>query len=227
MKKKMIAFVLCLVCLVSVVSFAGAEEVQKDYLAGISGTYVELFPEMAKEEYRQLWLDAAAPLVGEEYAEDATDLLLSMCMAEIYGDEATQAYENDPESMRFDCYFLGGVAQFVMDGDVITGLDAEGNEVFSHSYHTIDVDCDEDFLFYQTDDADAGQFTYFAFSPDTMETTYHLEFRYAEDVEDLMSWFEGSYAYWNAAGIAADYTDEIMADVISLFVTENLSDEEA
>ena len=217
MKKKMIAFVLCLVCLVSVVSFAGAEEVQEDYLAGISGTYVELFPEMAKEEYRQLWLDAAAPLVGEEYAEDATDLLLSMCMA----------YENDPESMRFDCYFLGGVAQFVMDGDVITGLDAEGNEVFSHSYHTIDVDCDEDFLFYQTDDADAGQFTYFAFSPDTMETTYHLEFRYAEDVEDLMSWFEGSYAYWNAAAIAADYTDEIMANVISLFVTENLSDEEA
>lgn len=116
MKKKMIAFVLCLVCLVSVVSFAGAEEVREDYLAGISGTYVELFPEMAKEEYRQLWLDAAAPLVGEEYAED---------------------------------------------------------------------------------------------------------------VENLMSWFEGSYAYWNAAGIAADYTDEIMADVISLFVTENLSDEEA
>lgn len=112
MKKKMIAFVLCLVCLVSVVSFAGAEEVQEDYLAGISGTYVELFPEMAKEEYHQLWLDAAAPLVGEEYAED---------------------------------------------------------------------------------------------------------------VENLMSWFEGSYAYWNAA----DYTDEIMADVISLFVTENLSGEEA
>ena len=53
---------------------------------------------------------------------------------------------------------------------------------------------------------------------------YH---RYAEDVENLMSWFEGSYAYWNAAGIAADYTDEIMADVINLFVTENLSDEEA
>lgn len=225
MQKKIVALVLCLVCLVSVVCVAGAEEA--DYLAGISGTYVELFPEMAKEEYRQLWLDAAAPLVGEEYAEDATDLLLSMCMGEIYGDEATQAYDEDPDSMCFDCYFLGGVAQFVMDGDVITGLDADGNEVFSHTYHAIDVDCEEDFLFYQTDDADAGQFTYFAFSPDTMETTYHLEFRYAENVEDLLSWFEGSYAYWNAAGIAADYTDETMANAINLFATENLSDEEA
>ena len=226
MEKKMIAFVLCLVCLVSVVSFAGAEEVQEDYLAGISGTYVELFPEMAKEEYRQLWLDAAAPLVGEEYAEDATDLLLSMCMAEIYGDEATQAYENDLESMRFDCYFLGGVAQFVMDGDVITGLDAEGNEVFSHSYHTIDVDCDEDFLFYQTDDADAGQFSYFAFSPDTMEDTWHLEFRYAEDLNDLQSWFEGNYAYWNVGAIAEDATEEQVLAAINLFATENLSEEE-
>ncbi len=188
MQKKIIALVLCLVCLVSVVSFAGAQEADKDYLAGISGTYVELFPEMSKEEYRQLWLDAAAPLVGEENAAGAADMLLSMCMAEIYGDEAAAAYEADPESMRFDCYFLGGVAQFVMDGDKITGLDAEGNEVFSHTYHPIDVECEEDFLFYQTDDEDAGQFTYFAFSPDTMETTYHLEFRYAEDVCELLSW---------------------------------------
>jgi len=223
MQKKIIALVLCLVCLVSVVSFAGAQEADKDYLAGISGTYVELFPEMSKEEYRQLWLDAATPLVGEENAAGAADMLLNMCMAEIYGDEAAAAYEADPESMRFDCYFLGGVAQFVMDGDKITGLDAEGKEVFSHTYHPIDVECEEDFLFYQTDDEDAGQFTYFAFSPDTMETTYHLEFRYAEDVNDLLSWFEGSYAYWNAAGIAADYTDETMKDVINLFAEENLS----
>ena len=76
------------------------------------------------------------------------------------------------------------------------------------------------------DDDDAGQFTYFAFSPDTMETTYHLEFRYAEKIEDLQSWFEGEYAYWNVGAIAADYTDETMRDVITLFATENLSSEE-
>ena len=45
-----------------------------------------------------------------------------------------------------------------------------------------DVDNENSFLFYQSEDADSGEFTYFAFAPDTMETTYHLEFRYAEAV---------------------------------------------
>lgn len=81
MKKKMIAFVLCLVCLVSVVSFAGAEEVREDYLAGISGTYVELFPEMAKEEYRQLWLDAA------DYTDEIMADVISLFVTENLSDE--------------------------------------------------------------------------------------------------------------------------------------------
>ena len=59
-----------------------------------------------------------------------------------------------------------------------------------------------------------------------METTYHLEFRYAEDLSDLQSWFEGNYAYWNAAAIAVDYDRETMKNVIELFVTENLTEAE-
>ena len=78
-------------------------------------------------------------------------------------------------------------------------------------------------IFYQSEDENSGQFTYFAFSPDTMETTYHLEFRYAEDLSDLQSWFEGNYAYWNAAAIAEDYDQATMKHVIELFTTENLS----
>ena len=106
----------------------------EDYLSGISGSYVELFPEMAKDEYRQLWIDAAAPLVGEDNAESATDMLMGMCMAEPYGEQAIEKYTADPDSTAFNCYFLGGVEKFVMDGDTITGLDAQGQEVFSHSY---------------------------------------------------------------------------------------------
>lgn len=75
-------------------------------------------------------------------------------------------------------------------------------------------------------DENSGEFTYFAFSPDTMETTYHLEFRYAEDLNDLQSWFEGNYAYWNAAAIAEDYDQATMENVIELFATENLSEAE-
>lgn len=77
-----------------------------------------------------------------------------------------------------------------MNGDTITGLDAQGQEVFAHTYQKLDVDNENSFLFYQSEDADSGEFTYFAFAPDTMETTYHLEFRYAEDLDDLQSWYE-------------------------------------
>lgn len=53
-----------------------------------------------------------------------------------------------------------------------------------------------------------------------------MEFRYAEDLSDLQSWFEGNYAYWNAAAIAVDYDQETMKNVIELFATENLTEAE-
>ena len=254
MKKKITAAVLCVSCLLALAGCAqgnadsavsAAESAAEttpeataeptaepqeadadDYLTTISGTYVELFPELAKPEYRDIWIEAATPIVGADNAEAATDMLLGMCMAEPYGEEATEKYAADPDSMAFNCYFLGGVDKFVMDGDTITGLDEQGQEVFSHSYQLMDVENENGFIFYQSEDENAGEFTYFAFSPDTMETTYHLEFRYAEDLDDLQSWFEGNYAYWNAAAIAEDYDAETMHNVIELFATENLSDAE-
>ena len=197
-----------------------------DYLTSISGTYVELFPELSKPEYRSIWTTAAAPLVGEENAEATTDMLLGMCMAEIYGPEATEKYTADPNAMAFDCYFLGGVKTFVIDGHTITGLDDQGKEVFSHTYEAMDVDNENGFIFYKSTDEGSGQFSYFAFSPDSMDTTYHLEFRYAEEESDLQSWYEGSFAYWNAAAIAADYDQATMENVINLFAQENLAGQE-
>lgn len=194
-----------------------------DYLTTIGGTYVELFPELSKPEYRSLWTAAAAPLVGEENAEAATDMLLGMCTAEIYGPEAAEKYAADPNAMAFDCYFLGGVKTFVIDGHTITGLDDQGKEVFSHTYDAMNVDNENGFIFYKSQDEGSGQFSYFAFSPDSMDTTYHLEFRYAQEESDLQSWFEGNFAYWNAAAIAADYDQATMENVINLFVQENLA----
>ena len=229
MKKKLFALALSLICLLSLAccGLVSAEiEIDDDYLASISGTYVELFPELSKEEYRSIWLAATTQLVGEENASDATDMLLGMCMAEPYGPEAAEKYAADPESMSFNCYFLGGVEKFVMDGHTITGLDEQGQTVFSHVYKPLDLENENGFIFYQSEDENSGEFTYFAFSPDTMETTYHLEFRYADVLSDLQSWFEGNYAYWNAAGIAENYDLETMNNVIALFATENLSAEE-
>lgn len=217
--KRVFAILVC-VCVLAMGACGFAES--EDFLSEVQGTYVELFPELSKEEYHQKWVDAVTPLVGEENAEATIEALLGMCMADIYGAEATEKYEADPDSMRFDCYFLGGMVKMVVEGNRITGLDADGNEVFSHEYALQDIENENGFIFYKTEDADAGQFTYFAFSPDTMATTWHLEFRYAEDPADLDSWFVGNYAYWNAAAIEESYTDEQMTDVITLFVTENV-----
>lgn len=152
-------------------------------------------------------------------------MLLSSCMADIYGQEAIDAYAEDPDSMAFDCYFLGGVAEFTIDGNTISGTDEDGNEVFSGEYAYVETDENGAYL-YQSEDEDAGQFTWFWFAPDTMEDTWHLEFRYSDDKADLASWFEGDYAYWNVGAIAADYSQEDMENAIHLFATENLAAEE-
>ena len=223
--KKLFALILCAVSLF--VFCAGtAETADTDFLSQIPGTYVELFPELSKEAYHDTWLSVVTPLVGEENAEDAISMLLNMCMGSLYGEAAIAKYTDDPDSMQFNCYFLGGVAKMTIEGNTISGVDANGNEFFRHEYAPIEVENNENgFLFYQSQDAESGQFTYFAFSPDTMADTYHLEFRYAEDTADLMSWFEGAYAYWNVGAIAEDYTEEEITGAITLFGTENLSGE--
>ena len=159
MKKKFAAFALCLICLLSAAGCGQAKTdtqtppttdqsaVTDDYLTTISGTYVELFPELSKSEYRSIWIDATTPIVGAENAETTTDMLLGMCMAEPYGPVAAEKYASDPNSMAFNCYFLGGVDKFVMDGHTITGLDAQGQEVFSHTYKLLDEENENGFIF--------------------------------------------------------------------------------
>ena len=155
------------------------------------------------------------------------EYLLYVCTGDVYGEEAIAKYSADPESMRFDCYYIGGVAKMTIEGNVISGVDAECNEIFRHTYAPVEVENNENgFIFYKTEDENAGQFTYFAFGSDTMAETFHLEFRYAEDLADLMSWFEGNYAYWNVGTIAENYTEEEILGAINLFATENLSAEE-
>lgn len=228
MKKRKAVYALGLsMALAAGMSFAGsAQEAETDeYLSQIQGSYVELFPEFSKEENRATWEKYAAEYVDADAVSDSIDYLLWMCMGDKYGQEAIDAFTADPDSMQFDCYFLGDVAEFTVDGNTISGVDADGNEVFSHVYKAMDTDS-EDFLFYESEDADSGMFTYFAFSPDTPESTYHLEFRYADNTDNLQSWFEGNYAYWNAAAISKDYDETMMDNCIGLFCSENLGGEE-
>ena len=57
-----------------------------------------------------------------------------------------------------------------------------------------------------------------------MQTTWHIEFRYGSDLDQLLKYMEGPYAYWLSAGIDADASPETIDAVIDLFVTENLSE---
>lgn len=211
----------------------------------LAGTYVELFPEFEKEEYKPVWITRLQESAGldEESAELAREMLIGMMEAEVYGEEAIGLAAEEPGYSMFDCFFINGPVQITVDGDTISGTDEEGNEVFSHTYvfdETMKADFGEmnamyeemisEGLFseedwptmdvYVAEDAD-DDFKYFAFMGDTPAETYHIEFRYGADKEGLASYYDGDYAYWLAAGIPADYSEELITDCINLFVDEN------
>lgn len=198
------------------------QAVAEQLLLDLEGTYQELWPVVLADEYHQAWLDASAELVGEENAEAAVEMMTSMVTGTITGEEAVEAYKDG--NMAYCCDFLQDVEQFTFDGTTISGVDASGNELFSHSYHYVGMEEIRGLYVYESDDADSGEFTYFCMAPDTMETTQHIEFRYGSDLDALGQYDAGDYAYWLASGISVDHTEEDVKNSIILFCTENLSE---
>lgn len=199
---------------------AAAEKLLQD----LTGSYEELWPVILAEEYHQIWLDDCAELVGEDNAAASYEMLAGMVTGELYGQEAVEAYQDG--NSAFFCGFTQDLSTLEVAGDTstITGYDKDGQELFSHTYHYVETEADSGMAIFESDDADAGAFTYFAFAPDTPETTYHIEFRYGSNREDLGKYDSGEYAYWLASGIAADYDQTMVENCIQLFCTENLSE---
>ncbi|WP_295092159.1 hypothetical protein [Ruminococcus sp.] len=195
-------------------------------LEDIEGTYDELFTVICDTKYNQVWIDKCEAFVGKDMAESTAEMLKSSCTATLYGEDAVNAYTNS-EDIRFDCYFINGVKQFVFNGSNISGIDNSGKKLFEHEYKFV-----KDFslggmmegYLYETTDNDAGEFRYFLMMPDTPATTYHTEFRYGSDLNDLAEYNKGGYAYWLAAGIPVNCGEKMIEDCISLFVEENLSE---
>ena len=146
----------------------------------------------------------------------------SMVTGTVTGEEAVETYKDG--NMAYDCEFLQNIDQFTFDGTTISGVDEEGNDVFSHSYHYVGMEETRGLYIYESDDADSGEFTYFCIAPDTMKTTWHIEFRYGSDLDALEKYDAGEYAYWLAAGISVDYTKADVENCIQLFCKENLSE---
>ncbi len=201
------------------------EDENSTFLYDLSTTYQPLFEGATfKEEYNHYWNDYAAAVVGENNAAQAVKIMKASIGAnwDTKGDE----------SNSFCCQFTGGIAKLTFQGSVITGYDKSGNVVFSHAYkylrdgHLYGPDQKTpymDLTIYESLDDNSGEFQYFAMCGDTPGTTYHIEFRYGKDVEDLEQMYSGDYAYWLAAGIPTDADETMYSNVIALFCAENLS----
>ena len=128
----------------------------------------------------------------------------------------------------YDCAFTEGLVTLEFDGaaSVIKGYDADGNELFSHTYHYASMEAIRGLYVYESDDVDSGEFTYFCMASDTSATTYHIEFRYGGNYEDMGKLYEGEYAYWMGAGILEDADAEMIDNVIALFAEENAGGDE-
>lgn len=226
--KKWLAMLVGIVLMVAMMATVGAAE-PAGILDELGGTYIELFPVICAPEYDSIWLEVCKEVIGEEQAETTAQMLKNACQGELYGEEAVSAFADNPESVQFNCSFINSVAQFTIEGNKISGIDERGATVFSYTYtyKGQDASMGADMAVYQADDADAGEFTYFLFAPDVPDETFHIEFRYGDDLAALNERMTGKYGYWLAAGIPVENTAYYAEQSIRLFCEENLMQEEA
>ena len=204
-------------------------------VAGKNGTvYVSLFDRIISEQWTPVWVDDVAAVVGEDAAAAMTAGLQAAVTSDLYGEAAAEAFADG--GYAFDCAFINGVQSITFQDDTATILKTDGiseSHTYEHlgSYHV----CDGETMLYQgvelsmafpvdvyKSNDEAGEFNYFLLREDTMEETYHIEFRYGKDLDELRGYLVGPYAYWLAAGIDADADEETIRRVIALFCLENM-----
>ena len=102
-------------------------------IAGENGTtYANLFTVILDSQYDDLWLSKAAAIVGEDAAQENVDYLKGFISADIYGEEAVEAYR-DAGYFLFDCWYLADVDTFTFDGNTVTTKLTDGSEQ-THTY---------------------------------------------------------------------------------------------
>ena len=111
-----------------------------ELLSNLTGSYKELWPVILADEYKDVWLTDCAAIVGEDNAKAAFDKLSSMVTGEVYGEDAVTAYQDG--NFAYFCGFTEGLATLEFDGatSTIKGQDADGNELFEHTYHFIGME---------------------------------------------------------------------------------------
>lgn len=204
-----------------------------EQLNAMFDSYRQLFRNTTfSEKCDNYWHDAVAAVVGESQADATVAMLKKSVGSTKYGAEA--------EENTFCCDFINGIDNIQFNGTEISGF-KDGEEVFSHPYKCIGkkdigkaegIDGFGGFAFESLDE-ESGEFKYFILLPDTMSSTYHIEFRYGSDLDALQKYASGKYANWLAAGISESAMNEsnsekgkddaILKQVIGLFAVENVS----
>ena len=236
MKKNFLLSVV-LLCMAGLMAMAGspvgkAKMVKKptQRQVKVEGTYVAFFSDNGANasKWDSLWLAEAAKYVGKEKASAAVAKMKNKCNGTCIGSEAVRkfgAFANDNKdysgTFQFDCRFKHGVDQLTFKGRRITGVDASGSRVFSHTYSLVGKDKAFGAEFYKSDDGNRDEFTYFMLLPDTPADTYHIELRYGSNIEALKNMRMGKYAYWMIGAVRAG-NDADCAAAIKLYVEENL-----
>ena len=204
-------------------------------VAGENGTtYVSLFDRIISDEWTPVWVDYVAAVVGEDAAAETTAGLQAAITSDLYGEAAVSAFADG--SYAFDCDFINGAQSLSFKDNTVTVLKTDGSSE-THTYEYLgqyNIGEGETMMYqgmeismafpvdvYKSID-EAGEFNYFFLREDTMEETYHIEFRYGKDLEELQGYLVGPYAYWLAAGIDENADDDTVRRVISLFCLENM-----
>lgn len=211
-------------------------------LAGSSNsrTYKGLFaPTILKSDCDSIWLKYITPLMGSEKAEETAKMLKSSISGPTYGknlsdEQKAQGLFNcelHPEDTLLTFAVTDG--KYTLSDGTNTysyeylGISHMGKNDDWHSFFpnsfpegtTHSFDC----AVYKANEGNAGKYKYVLLCPDTPEETYHIEFRYGSNINDLQSALNGEYAFWLAAGIPNDADSTMIENVIKLFVEENLS----
>ena len=204
-------------------------------IAGENGTtYVSLFDTIVTEEWTPVWTDYIGAVMGEDTAPALTAALQGSVTSNLHGEEAIAAFANG--GYAFDCHFINGAQSLTFKDNTVTILKTDGTEE-THTYEyqgKVNIGEGETMMYQGTEISmafpvdlykstdEAGEFNYFMMREDTMDTTWHLEFRYGSDLEALQGYMVGPYAYWLAAGIDANADAETINNVIALFCLENM-----
>lgn len=214
-------------------SAAAEYTVEDTFLSQVIGTYQPLFEGATmNSEYDHYWHDYTAAVVGASAAEDTVAYLKASIGATGYGENA--------EAPNFFCGFTNDVATITFggeDGKTVTFTKKDGTSV-THTYAFVkeaaatgtfgEYEMAMGGNLYQAQEGPEDEFRYLLMFPDTPDTTFHLEFRYAGTEEDVTNLLDGPYGYWVGSAIASsalsEENEDTLQKVISLFVVENLAE---